>query len=355
MHRSPSQRFRHEQYLRFFEENGWECSFSWLLDAEQDQIFYSQGNWGAKAKVIAASTWKRWKETFAKPMDVVFVQREAYMLGSAWFEQQMARRSAFVFDFDDAIWLADVSSENRRFAFLKDGRKTEALISISDEVIAGNEYLADYARDYNERVTVIPTTIDTAYHRPMPQLRKGKPVCIGWTGSLTTLQYFQNIVPLLERIKIRYGTGVRFKVIGESGYRNATLDLESTPWNLQSEIEDLNDIDIGIMPLPDNEWTKGKCGFKGLQYMGCGIPAVMSPVGVNNRIIEQGVNGYLAYDEDDWFTILCRLVESEDLRHRIGEAGRATVEKRYSVDSQKMRYLEVLSSAYAKRRQSSFG
>lgn len=347
--RSPSQRFRHEQYLRFLEENGWECRFSWLLNPEQDRVFYSNGNWMAKAGVIARGTIKRWKETFSKPADVVFVQREAFMLGSAWFERQMAKRAALVFDFDDAIWLADVSAKNKRFAFLKNGKKTADLISASDQVIAGNDYLATYARIYNDRVTVIPTTIDTAYHRPMPQLREGKPVCIGWTGSLTTLQYLKSLVPLLERIKSRYGAGVRFKVIGEPGYRNEALELESTPWNLQTEIEDLNDIDIGIMPLPDNEWTKGKCGFKGLQYMGCGIPAVMSPVGVNAQIVEHGVNGFLPADKEEWYNTLCQLVDSKPLRQRIGQAGRNTVEKRYSVESQKERYLAVLNRAFVNR------
>jgi glycosyltransferase involved in cell wall biosynthesis len=349
--RSPSQRFRFEQYLCFFEENGWECQFSWLLNPWQDRVYYSNGNWVSKAGIIAKSTCKRWKETLTRSADVVFVQREAYMLGSSWFERQMAKHAALVFDFDDAIWLSDVSEKNRRFAFLKSKRKTAKLISTSDEVIAGNDFLADYARRHNDRIHVIPTTIDTAYHRPMPKLRKGKPLCIGWTGSLTTLQYFKDLVPVLERIKDRYGAAVRFKVIGEPGYRNEALDLQSTPWNLETEIEDLNDIDIGIMPLPDNEWTKGKCGFKGLQYMGCGIPTVMSPVGVNAHIVEHDVNGYLAGNEEDWYTILCCLIDSEPLRTRIGRAGRATVEERYSVESQKQHYLAVLNRAYANRPQ----
>ncbi len=343
--RSPSQRFRHEQYLEWFRRNGWDTRFSWLLDPAQDRVYYAPGRWGAKAGVVAAGTWKRLKETLRPEADVLFVQREAHMLGTSWFEERMARKVPMVFDFDDAIWLADVSEGNRRFAFLKDGEKTARLIRAATEVIAGNDYLADYARQFNDRVTVIPTTIDTDYHRPMPERRAGKPVCIGWTGSLTTVPYFDAFAPVLMRLKERYGEAIRFKLIGEGAYRHDGLGLQGDSWRLATEVEDLNDIDIGIMPLPDNEWTRGKCGFKGLQYMGCGIPAVLSPVGVNVQIIEDGVNGFLAGGEEEWFDKLCRLVENAGLRERLGAAGRKTVEERYSVRSQRERYLEVLERA----------
>jgi hypothetical protein len=227
--RSPSQRFRHEQYLEWFRRNGWDARFSWLLDPAQDRVYYAPGRWGAKAGVVAAGTWKRLKEMLRPEADVLFVQREAHMLGTSWFVERMTRKVPMVFDFDDAIWLADVSEGNRRFAFLKDGEKTARLIWAAAEVIAGNDYLADYARQFNERVTVIPTTIDTDYHRPMPERRAGKPVCIGWTGSLTTVPYFDAFAPVLMRLKERYGEAIRFKLIGEGAYRHDGLGLQGVP------------------------------------------------------------------------------------------------------------------------------
>lgn len=343
--RSPSQRFRYEQYLGFFRSNGFEPEFSYLLDAEQDRIYYSPGRWINKGVIVGQSAWKRFLETRSTPPEIVFVQREAFMLGSSWFERQMARRSALIFDFDDAIWLADVSRQNRGFGWLKSPRKTAELIAAADEVIAGNNYLADYARQFNQRVTVIPTTIDTDYHRPLPRQEINRPVCIGWTGSLTTVPYFDAFTPVLGEIKARFGDRVRFELIGDPNYHHSQLGIQGRPWVFATEIEDLNALDIGIMPLPDDDWTRGKCGFKGLQYMACGIPAVMSPVGVNKEIIRDGVNGFLAGSDKVWVERLSELIESEELRRSLGDAGRKTVEERYSVRSQQERYLTVLRAA----------
>lgn len=347
--RSPSQRFRHEQYLDYFRSQGFDLHFSYLLSEAQDRIYYSSGQWLKKAGIVGHAALNRLRETLAAPPDLVYVQRESFMLGSSWFERQMARRSALVFDFDDAIWLADVSEGNKGFSWLKSSSKTSEIIRQAHEVIAGNQYLADYALQFNQRVSVIPTTIDTDYHLPRPKQPHKDSVCIGWTGSLTTVQYFHDFAPLLIRLKKHLGSRVRFKLIGEVGYRNEELELQGEPWRLSTEIEDLNDMDIGIMPLPDNEWTQGKCGFKGLQYMGCGIPAVMSPVGVNKEIIQDGVNGFLAHSEEEWFEKLSQLVESAELRQRLGRAGRKTVEERYSVRSQRERYVQVLNKALAQR------
>jgi glycosyltransferase involved in cell wall biosynthesis len=134
---------------------------------------------------------------------------------------------------------------------------------------------------------------------------------------------------------------VRFKLIGDGRYRDEPLGIRGQDWNASTEVRDLSEIDIGVMPLPDDEWARGKCGLKGLQYMALEIPTVMSPVGVNTEIIDDGINGFLADGDDEWFDKLCRLIESESLRRALGTTSRTTVESRYSVRSQRDRYLSL--------------
>ena len=347
--RSPSQRFRFEQYFSFLQKNGFECDLSALLDEKDDRIFYSDGNFFGKGRVVVKSFLRRWKSiSKAKEYDIIFIQREAFMTGSVFFEKLLKKTGKkIVFDFDDAIWLSNVSEGNKKYEWLKDPAKTSFLIGISDLVIAGNNFLADYSKKYNNNVMVIPTTIDTDYHIRKVQAKNNDRVCIGWTGSHTTIQHFELAVPILKKLKQKFGDKIYFKVIGDSEYENKELNIKGSSWKLQTEIADLSEIDIGIMPLPDDEWSRGKCGLKGLQYMALEIPCVMSAVGVNMEIVSDGVNGFLAETENQWIEKISLLVESPDLRKRIGLEARKTVEEKYSVNSQKENYLNCFKKLSA--------
>ena len=268
------------------------------------------------------------------------VCREAFLTGTTVFEKMIQRSGVpVIYDFDDAIWHFDVSEANRSFGWLKNPGKTARLISMADIVFAGNRYLADYASHHNSNVVIIPTTIDTEEYIPASVAGRDV-VCIGWSGSITTIRHFEMAILFLREIKRKYGDRVVFKVIGDGGYVNDELGIRGIPWSREAELDELSGIDIGIMPLPDDEWAKGKCGLKGLQYMALGIATVMSPVGVNTEIIRDGENGMLAGDDDEWVDKLCRLIEDPELRRRCGEAGRRTVEKYYSVEAVKWKYLE---------------
>ncbi|NTW34456.1 MAG: glycosyltransferase family 4 protein, partial [Bacteroidetes bacterium] len=214
---------------------------------------------------------------------------------------------------------------------------------LSKMVFAGNQYLSDYAMQFNKNVKIIPTTIDTEYHKKNVSLFKKDRICIGWTGSITTIKHFRMAESFLEKLKNKYGERIYFKLVGSNSYENPELQLKGTMWCLDTEIKDIEEFDIGIMPLPDDEWAQGKCGFKGLQYMAMEIPTVMSPVGVNNEIIIDGFNGYLAATKDEWITKLSALIESEELRAKLGSNGRKTVIEKYSVESQKYKYLEFFN------------
>lgn len=341
--RSPAQRFRFEQYLGFLKEKGYDYDFSYLITEKDDRIFYTPGNLTNKLLIFVRSFLKRFQDVIrSNHYDIIFVQREAFMTGSCFFEKRFARsRAKLVFDFDDAIWNHDVSDANRRFGWLKDPAKTEKIIAVSDLVIAGNRYLADYARRFNNNIIIIPTTIDTNEYRPVPVNRNLSKVVIGWSGSITTIRHFELAVPFLLKLKEKYGDRLIIKVIGDGNYKNESLGVRGIPWIREDELGELSSFDIGIMPIPDDDWSKGKCGLKGLQYMALEIATVMSPVGVNSEIIKDGVNGYLASGVDEWVEKMSRLIDDQALRTQLGKAARQTVEERYSVNSQREVYLNA--------------
>jgi glycosyltransferase involved in cell wall biosynthesis len=272
--------------------------------------------------------------------DIIFVQREAFMTGSAYFEKGFSKSGAkMVFDFDDSIWLLDTSKANKKWAWLKSEKKTGEILRVSDLVFAGNSYLAEYAKKFNSNVKLVPTTIDTDKFRRIKPYAENQRICIGWSGSITTIKHFEQALPFLHTIKKKYGDQVYFKVMGDPTYLNESLDIKGIPWSSDTEVSSLESFDIGIMPLPDDEWVKGKCGLKGLSYMAVEVPTVMSAVGVNTQIIQDGLNGFLAKTNEDWVEKLSLLIESFDLRKKLGAAGRNTVENNYSTASQKNNYL----------------
>lgn len=341
--RSPSQRYRLEQFQEYWAAHGYTVELAALLDERDDRLFYAPGSLLGKAGVFLRGWWRRWRQVRkAGEADIILIQREAFMTGSTRFERALARSGRpVIYDFDDAIWLLDVSEANKRLSWLKDPSKTARIIALADLVIAGNEYLADYARRFNLRVEVIPTVVDTERYNLPAVHAEGSPITIGWTGSYTSLTHLRHSLPILEALHARYQGRVRFKVISDRELIHPGLPIENLRWSSRTEAEDLSDIDIGIMPLPDDAWSKGKCGFKGLQYMALGKPVVLSAVGVNNTIVQDGVNGFLASDQAEWIAKLALLIEDGDLRRRLGREARRTVEERYSVNAWKHRYLEL--------------
>lgn len=343
--RSPSQRYRFEQYFDFLRKNGYECELSFIINEVDDKLFYRPGNIIGKSAITLKSAFNRWKDVRrANNYDIVFVQREAFMTGSAFFEKQIAKAKAkFIFDFDDSIWLLDTSNANKKWEWLKSTKKTGEIIAVSDLVFAGNNYLAAYAKQFNTNVKIIPTTIDTIFFKRQSDYPDNEKICIGWSGSITTIKHFEQATSFLKKIKQKYGDNVFFKVMGDETYTNKELGIKGIPWSSETEVNTLEGFDIGIMPLPDDEWVKGKCGLKGLSYMALEVPTIMSSVGVNPEIITDGINGFLASTENEWFEKLSKLIDSFELRKQIGITGRKTVEQFYSVESQKNNYLNAFN------------
>ncbi|MEM7109943.1 MAG: glycosyltransferase [Bacteroidota bacterium] len=253
-------------------------------------------------------------------------------------------RKKIIYDFDDAIWLEDHKERGSMLAKLKWKSKVGSICKWSFKVSAGNAYLADHARKFNHNVIVNPTTIDTQLmHNPelykMLSSRKKQEMCIGWTGTHSTLQYLSEILPVLRKLEEQYE--FKFRVISNKRPDFELRNAEFVPWQKESEIEDLMAIDIGIMPLTDDPWSRGKCGFKALQYMALEKPTVVSPVGINRKIIEHGVTGYHCTTLEDWHNYLLELLINQKKRIEMGKKGRQFVKKHYSLESNGANFLSL--------------
>ncbi len=341
---SPGQRFRIEQWEPILAEGGIQITYAPFENDELRAILYQGGKVLQKIGVVTRNLRRRSRElSDAGEFDLVYVFREAALLGPPWFERKIAKTGVpMVFDFDDAVFVSYKSPSNGYLSYLKFPSKTGEIIRLSAHVMAGNEYLAEYARRFNQSVTVIPTTIDTDKYTVV---EKSEPetLTVGWSGSFSTIQHLDTIRDVLQEL----GRSEKFKlrVIGTPSYKVPNVDTEAMQWRSETEIEDLREIDIGLMPLPDEDWTKGKCGLKALQYMALGIPTICSPVGVNSTIIKDGVNGFLADTKEEWIRKIKGLMGSVELRKKLGKAGRETVEREYSAKTVAPRVLELFRGA----------
>ncbi len=330
---APGQRFRFEHYLPHLRERGIKIKVYPFLSASTYSILYKPGNTILKVIGVTGGFVRRLLQL---PMfllaDQVFIYREATPLGPPVIEWLLGRvfKKKIIYDFDDAIWLPVMSAENRWISRMKYPAKVRFICSISHTVSVGNQYLFDFAKQYASRVQLNPTVLDTdTSHVPKEKQNDGM-VRIGWTGSHSTLPYLKLVEPVLRNIEQRY-PNVEVLVIADQPPKLNLSRINFIPWSKATEADDLNRFDIGIMPLPDDEWAKGKCGFKALQYMAVGIPTLASPVGVNRDIITNGVHGFLCDTESAWEAAFIQLIEQPQLRQRLGAAGRQRVEENYSV------------------------
>jgi glycosyltransferase involved in cell wall biosynthesis len=341
--KAPGQRFRYEQYQDALVQNGFELQFHSFLDGSTSEILYQEGHTLRKVFGVIRGFIRRFTLLFPlRKASYVFIFREAAPFGPPIFEWFIARilRKPIIYDFDDAIWTTD-KQEGALESWLRWRSKVATNCRWAATVSCGNEYLATFAREYNTNVVLNPTTIDTDRAVDPNQKRKNPhQFTIGWTGSHSTIKYLHRIVPVINILEKKYPS-LRFLVVADRKPALAVDCLSFRAWTEKNEIADLLEFDVGIMPLPDDEWARGKCGFKALQYMSLGIATVASPVGVNKKIIEHGRNGFLASDDQGWITSLDKLIHSAELRKSLGEAGVQTVLKDYSVRSNTPNFLRM--------------
>lgn len=340
-----SNRLRVEQYLPYLEREGIACRVRPFVVRRFYRILYSKGYWLIKTFYFIISILNRFLDIFrALRYDIVFIHREALPVGPALIEGALSKMGKkIIYDFDDAIFLPNTSRTNNYIERFKNPNKISKIIGLSNCVIAGNRYLEEYAKKFNDNVVIIPTTIDTDLYMSSAVKESSNEVTIGWIGSFTTRVYLEDIRGVLSALKIKY-SNLKLKFVGNwSELENPLEGADYKEWDLADELSDIRSFDIGIMPMPDDMWTRGKCAFKLILYMACGVPVVSSPVGMNTEIIKDKENGFFAASGYEWTDRLSRLIEDAELRKRIGMAGRDTVVKRYSASHTAPQFIKVLN------------
>lgn len=341
---SPNQRFRFELYKDILTENGYTVTTSSFLNKSDYEIIHKQGYFFKKFLAVIKGYFKRTVLLFKlKKYNYVFLQREATPLGPAIFEWMYIKvcGKKLIYDFDDAIWLAHVSEHNTLSYKLKNPGKVKAICKWAYKISCGNDYLCRYAKQFNSNVVYNPTCVDTEkWHNVMSNHNVPK-VTVGWTGTFSTLKYFEMVLPVLKKLQEKYDFNI--KIICNQAPLFEIKNLTYVEWTEQNEVTELASCQIGLMPLTSDEWSEGKCGFKLVQYLALGIPAVSSPVGVNKKIVDDGINGILCDTDEEWYNAIEKMINEKELRKKMGEAGRKKIVKEFSLLSNKENFLRLFS------------
>jgi len=309
-----STRYRALQYFSYFKSAGW-----------QPQHVTISG--GLIAIIYALIS--------AKQSDVVVLLRKSLPAPILWLLRKVSDR--LVFDFDDAIFCnSDGSySRTRMTRFIKTA-------TMCDHIFAGNAYLAEEASKYNPAVTVAPTSVDTNKYALPRQNKPGTTVLV-WIGSSSTRKYLEQALPFLEQAS-RVIPNLQLDVIADFELKSDHLTINSIAWSESSEAAALSKADIGIAPMPETDWTKGKCALKVLQYMAAGLPVITSKSGVNAYVVEDGVNGYLVSDDAQWSEQIALLSKDKRDLQEMGLAGIRRVKSEFDIEVVFQKLLAVLTN-----------
>jgi glycosyltransferase involved in cell wall biosynthesis len=273
--------------------------------------------------------------------DVVCIQRR--LLAPFEFYWIRKKSSKILFDLDDAIMYR--SSRSPRPHSFSRQLKFRWMVKGSDAVTVGNQFLKNEVLrvDPGKRIFIIPTCVDTNLYPQKKKISNRREIILGWIGTKGNLRYLQKLEPVFETLRQRFPQ-VRLEIVSNDFYDSSCLPTIKKPWKLQDENEDLTSFDIGLMPLNDDLWSKGKCGLKIIQYLSVGIPVVCTPVGINSDIIRDGENGFWATHPQEWIDRLSTLIENPDLRYQMGLKGIETVEREYSLTVTSEKFFQVLQS-----------
>jgi glycosyltransferase involved in cell wall biosynthesis len=340
--KGASTRLRFLQFLPYLQAAGIDVTSVPLLDDEYLRVLYSGGGRSSGRLMRAYAARLAWL-TRAGKFDLLWIEKELFPRLPATLERLLARLGrAYVVDYDDAVF-HDYDLHPNRYFRRALSRKIDQVMRHASLVVAGNEYLAERSRHAGARDTrILPTVVDLERFPAGPAPRRAD-FSVGWIGTPMTSGYLEQVRAPLAAL-LACGSS-RIVAVGAGADPVPGVPVEVRPWTEGGEVEAIRQFDAGIMPLPDEPWERGKCGYKLIQYMACGLPVVASAVGANVEIVQQGVNGFLARNDREWTAALQALREDPDLRQRMGRAGRRLVEERYCLQVAAPRLLGMLRHA----------
>lgn len=341
---AASQRFRFEQYFYYLRQQGYSVLERSFYSYPIWKILYEKGFFLKKVMGLIAGYCRRIFHLFlCFRFDFIFIHRELSPAGPPVFEFIIARiwRKRIVYDFDDAIWIPKTSGVNAGIRAVKCSEKTSLICRWSTRVSCGNDFLKSYALKYNLNAHTIPTTLDTDRSHNRLKDQNSKRIIIGWTGTHSTLKYLDLILPVIAQLKNEIDFD--FVVISDQKPDFGSVPYCFIPWEKDNEVEDILKINIGLMPLSDDEWSKGKCGFKALQFMALGIPPLVSPVGANKIIVDHGINGFHCSSNQEWISYSKKLIQDVSLRQKMGLKGREKVIRQYSTQANLPAFLDLFA------------
>lgn len=319
---APSARVRLAQFAPFLAKHDIDLQYQPTLTDAEYSVLASQASPFSKIRVLGRSIDRAARG--APAHDLLLVHRLRLLAPAPGIDPP---RRLDAYDLDDALFLGSTAAENRRFGWAKqEPRRALACLRRTRLAIVGNSYLADHARRYARRVEIVPSCVDPA-KQPLHEHRPTEIVTVGWIGSRTTAEYLKPLLPVFERVNAQ---GMRARLVVVGGDIGMRADwLEHRPWSLDGQADDLATFDVGLMPLPDTEWARGKCGYKVLQYFAAGVPAIVSPVGVARDLVGRE-RGLMATTPGEWQRALIELLDDVAVRRQRGIAARAFVEQKFS-------------------------
>ncbi|MFN2492460.1 MAG: glycosyltransferase family 4 protein [Pyrinomonadaceae bacterium] len=328
---APGQRSSIELWEKVLEPAGFKLHYVPFETARLHEILYQPGRYIAKTKEMIRAYVGRLKLLRnLEPFDAVFVYREAALLGPAFLEKLIARREKpIIYQLDDPLYVPYVSQSNGYFAYLKCFGKIAEICRISRTVIVNSSHHREFASQYNKNIWQIPSVVDTDKYIFHPMAETSSPVCIGWSGSPTTVENLRLIANPLRELSKRVEHTVH--LIGGTKFDLPGVDYTAAAWRAETEVEDLRKINVGMVPLPVNEWNKRKFYMKVAQYMALGIPPVCTPLGSNPEVIEHGVTGFLADTPAEWVEYLELLIRDSSIRSRMSSNAAREAQEKYSL------------------------
>jgi glycosyltransferase involved in cell wall biosynthesis len=344
---APGQRSSIELWQSVLAPVGINIHYSPFESERLHEVLYQRGHYATKIKEMVRAYVERIKLLGdLKQFDAVFVYREAALLGPAFLEKMVARRGLpIIYQLDDPLFIPYTSPSNGYLSYLKFFGKIADICRLSKVVMVNSTQIREYVSQYNQNIWQVPSVVDTKQYVYRPELldRQSSEVCIGWSGSPTTIGNIRVIAGALRKLAVEVKH--RVHLIGGTEFDLPGVEYVAQKWSAETEVDDLRKMQVGMVPLPVNEWNKRKFYMKTAQYMALGIPTVATPLGSNPEVVQHGVTGFLADSENEWVEYLKLLINDRELRLRMSQAAAQAAQEKYSLEGNTGKIIQAFQAA----------